>query len=156
MADSTKLDGTDIAILRTLQREGRLSVQDLSERVALSPSPCSRRLRMLEASGVITGYSAVIDEAHLGFAFSAFLSIKLERQVDDSLRQFEKAILGFPEVVDAWLMTGPRDYLLRVVTEDVASFEKFITGRLTHVPGVSSIESSIPLRRLKSGLARMI
>lgn len=147
-------DATDIAILRTLQREGRLTIQELSDRVALSPSPCGRRLKMLEASGVITGYSALIDESRLGFTFSAFLSIKLERQVDAALREFEDAIAAFPEVVDAWLMTGPRDYLLRVVTEDLGSFEHFITRKLTLVPSVSSIESSIPLRRAKSGTAR--
>ncbi|MEX0408317.1 Lrp/AsnC ligand binding domain-containing protein [Aquibium sp. LZ166] len=83
-----------------------------------------------------------------------FVSVKLDKQVDDALDAFETAIGQFREVLDCWLMTGNRDYLLRVATKDLHEFERFLVGRLTKVRGVESIESSIPLRRVKSGLAR--
>ena len=153
--NSVTLDLYDTQILRALVENGRISIQDLSDRIGLSPTPVARRLRALEKSGVITGYTALIDEAALGYEMTVFVSIQLARQVDQSLERFEAAIASFPEVVDCWLMTGNRDYLLRVVTRGLASFEAFLTGRLTKVPGVSNIESSIPLRRVKTGIARM-
>ncbi|MEM1049565.1 MAG: Lrp/AsnC family transcriptional regulator [Pseudomonadota bacterium] len=156
MTEIASLDAIDRAILHALQNDGRLSIQDLSERVGLSPSPCSRRVRLLEERGIIGGYCALIDEARIGFPVSVFVSVKLERQVDDALKTFEAAIESYPEVVDCWLMTGTRDYLLRVVTSDLAEFEAFLTSRLTRSPVVASIESSIPLRRVKAGNARSI
>ena len=152
--DSTKIDDLDRSILRELQANGRISVQELSQRVGLSPSPCARRIRQLEETGIIAGYHALIDEVEAGFAFSVFVSVKLDRQVDDTLKVFENAIRTYPEVVDCWLMTGNRDYLLRVAVRDIGEFETFLTGRLTKLPVVASIESSIPLRRVKSGISR--
>jgi len=99
---------------------------------------------------VVSGYSAIINEAALGYDVSVFVSVKLDRQIDNALSSFEIAIASFPEVVDCWLMTGSRDYLLRVVTGSMGDFEKFLVGRLTKVKGVAEIESSIPLRRVKS------
>ena len=154
MTEIANIDQTDRAILRELLANGRISVQELSQRVGLSPTPCARRIRMLEESGVITGYHALIDEAKAGYGFSVFVSVKLDRQVDDTLKEFETAIRAYPEVVDCWLMTGNRDYLLRLAVHDIAEFEHFLTGRLTKVPSVASIESSIPLRRVKSGISR--
>lgn len=156
MTDITNLDAIDRAILRELQEDGRLSIQELSERVGLSPSPCSRRVRILEDKGVIRGYCALVDEPKIGYSVSVFVSVKLEKQVDDALQAFEAAILGYPEVVDCWLMTGNRDYLLRIATSDLVEFEAFLTERFTKVPGVASIESSIPLRRVKSGISRSL
>ncbi len=129
-------------------------MQDLSQRVGLSPSPCARRINMLEQAGVIAGYHAMIDEASAGFPFAVFVSVKLDRQVDDTIREFEAAIRTYPEVVDCWLMTGNRDYLLRLAVRDTADYESFLTGKLTRIPAVASIESSIPLRRVKSGISR--
>lgn len=154
MAESTRLDAIDQAILRELQHNARISIQELSERVGLSPSPCARRVRILENAGIIAGYHAVVDEVRAGFSFSVFVSVKLDRQIDDTLREFEAAIRNYPEVVDCWLMTGNRDYLLRVAVRDIAEFEAFLTGRLTKLPAVASIESSIPLRRVKSNISR--
>ena len=151
-----KLDDRDIAILRELQRNGRATVLELSEKVCLSPSPIGRRLANLENSGYIMGYAALLDEKLLGFRFSAFVSVRLNKQADEVLTTFEAAIQRFPEVVDCWLMTGSYDYLLRVATGGLEEFESFLVGQLTKVPGVSSIESSIPLRRVKSGLARTL
>jgi Lrp/AsnC family leucine-responsive transcriptional regulator len=156
MAETARLDDFDLRILRVLRDEGRVPVQELSDRVGLSPTPVARRIRALEAAGVITGYAALIDEAAIGFPVSVFVSVKLDRQVDQALVEFERAVQGFPEVVDCWLMTGNRDYLLRVVTDGLAGFEAFLTGRLTRLPSVSSIESSIPLRRVKHGISRQV
>lgn len=154
MVNSGALDAFDIQILRELRRDGRISIQDLSERIGLSATPVARRLRQLEDQGIITGYCALIDEMKLGYEVSVFVSVQLDKQVDAALDQFEAAIQAFPEVVDCWLMTGNRDYLLRVATTGLAAFEAFLTGKLTKVPGVANIESSIPLRRVKSGVAR--
>lgn len=154
--ESTKLDPTDLRILRELQADGRLTIQMLSDRIGLSPSPVARRVRALEDRGVIKGYTAIIDEKLLGFDVSVFVSVRLDKQVDDALGAFERAIAGFPEVVDCWLMTGNRDYLLRVATSDLGEFGRFLTGKLTKTPGVALIESSIPLRRAKSGVSRTL
>ena len=156
MPVSINLDETDRRILRALQASGRLSIQELAEQVGLSASPVARRVRILEESGVLTGYAALIDEAMLGFGVSVFVSVQLDKQIDQALAKFEQAVSGFPEVVDCWLMTGNRDYLMRIATADLAEFEAFLTGRLTKVPGVANIESSIPLRRVKSGIARTL
>ena len=150
----TKCDNIDAAILRELQKDGRATLTDLSERVGLSPSPVARRLNNLEEAGFIIGYAALLDEVKLGFGVSVFVSVQLDKQVDGALATFETAVNNFPEVVDCWLMTGNRDYMLRIVTTCLADFERFLVGTLTKVQGVSSIESSIPLRRVKSGLAR--
>ena len=151
---SATFDQIDTRILRALLVDGRMSMQHLSEQVGLSPTPTAHRVRRLESVGAITGYGARIDEAALGFDISVFVSVQLDRQVDDALAAFECAILQFPEVVDCWLMTGNRDYLMRVVATNLSDFEAFLVGKLTKVEGVASIESSIPLRRVKSAYAR--
>jgi Lrp/AsnC family leucine-responsive transcriptional regulator len=149
------LDDTDRKILQELQNDARLTHQELSERIGLSPSPCARRIRRLEEGGYIKGYSARIDEAKLGFAFNVFISVRLDRQIDDRLVMFEREVRLCPQIVDCWLMTGSFDYLLRVAVRDLDEFEHFLTGRLTKLPGVASLESSIPIRRVKYLPARL-
>ena len=148
------MDAYDTAILHQLTQDGRMSVNDLSASVHLSRTPVARRLKKLEEQGIIRGYTAILDEKKLGFAFSVFVSVRLERQIDEELARFEARIEALPEVVDCWLMTGNHDYLLRAVTRDIEDFEKFLVGQLTKLGGVSSIESSIPLRCVKSGYVR--
>ncbi len=150
-----QLDDLDRRILRELQRDARLTHQELSDRVGLSPSPCARRIRRLETEGYITGYSARIDEAKLGFPFNVFISVRLDRQIDDRLVAFEKEVRLCPQFVDCWLMTGSFDYLLRISVRDLVEFEHFLTGRLTKLPGVASLESSMPIRRVKYLPARL-
>lgn len=150
----TNIDKIDRRIIQELSQNARLTTLQLSEAAGLSPTPIARRIRRLEDAGIVRGYAALIDEAALGFGVSVFVSVKLEKQVDDALETFETAIAQFQEVVDCWLMTGNRDYLLRVATRDLKEFERFLVGRLTKVRGVASIESAIPLRRVKTGLAR--
>lgn len=148
------MDKFDRKILHALQANARIPLNELAEKTGLSPTPVGRRLRHLESNGPIEGYTVLLNEAAMGFGVSVFVSVKLDRQVDEALEIFEAAIQSFPEVVDCWLMTGNRDYLLRVVTSDLVAFERFLVGRLTKIDGVSSIESSIPLRRVKTGLSR--
>ena len=148
------LDTYDHSMIHLLATDGRMPVNELAEKVNLSPTPVSRRLKRLEQDGIITGYSALIDEREMGFNFSVFVSVRLEKQIDDVLARFENAVTEMPEVVDCWLMTGNHDYLLRVVTRDIVDFERFLVGQLTRAHGVASIESSIPRRCVKSGIAR--
>ena len=155
MMKSANIDQLDRSILQMLQRNGRATINEVSETVGLSPSPVARRIRLLEEAGIITGYAAQIDEVALGYGFSVFISVKLDKQIDEALVKFEAAIRLFPEVVDCWLMTGNRDYLLRIATNGLAEFERFLVGKFTNLPGVASIESSIPLRRVKVGMARI-
>lgn len=150
MAVSAKLDAFDRAILRELQANARITNQELSERVGLSPSPCLRRLRRLEEEGYITGYTAIVDERRLGLSVAIFMSVKLERQVDSALTTFETAIAKYPEVIDCWLMTGENDYLLLVRAAGLTEYENFLTGTFTKIPGIASIQSSVSLRRVKS------
>ncbi len=113
------LDPVDLKILRHLQDDGRMSINDLAGKVGLSPSPCLRRVRILEKAGVITRYVAVLDQRAVGLPVSVFISIKLERQKEDLLDKFAKTIARWPEVLECYLMTGPRDYWLRVVVPDL-------------------------------------
>ena len=149
------VDEIDRKILRELRSDARLTQLELADRVGLSPTACTRRVRLLEQSGVISGYRARFDEATLGFGFSVFISVKLDHQVKDRLASFEAAVNRFPEVVDCWLMTGSRDYLLRIAVKDLVEFESFLIQHLTNVPGVASIESSIPIRRVKAAEYRL-
>jgi Lrp/AsnC family transcriptional regulator, leucine-responsive regulatory protein len=143
------LDATDRKILAVLQEDGRISLSDLAARVALSPSPCLRRIRRLERSGIIARYVAVLDQAKVGLPVSVFVSIKLESQRVEALERFKKAIAKWPEVLECYLMTGPRDYLLRIVVADLAAYEQFLKQKLTRIDGVSSIESSFALEQAK-------
>ncbi|MEM6650472.1 MAG: Lrp/AsnC family transcriptional regulator [Pseudomonadota bacterium] len=148
------MDRIDKAIIRALQSEGRISMLKLSDKVGLSPTPCARRLKNLEDEGIISGYHAVVDEQKTGYGFSVFVSIKLDKQIDQALKVFEDAILRYPEVVNCWLMTGNRDYLMRLAVADLSEFEYFLTSKLTKIEGIASIESSIPIRQVKSDLSR--
>lgn len=150
------IDAIDLKILKVLQGDGRLSQLELADEVGLSASPCARRVKKLEAEGFIRGYTALISEQKLGFGFNIFVSVKLDKQIDDQLVNFEESITLCPEVVDCWLMTGRFDYLLRVAVTDLNEFEQFLTRRLTKFDGVASIESSVPLRRVKESVARLV
>jgi len=144
-----ELNAIDRRILRGLQQDGRMTVQAIAERVGLSASPCLRRIRQMEEAGIISGYSAVVDQTTVGLPVSVFISIKLERQRAEELDRFGAAIAGWPEVMECYLMTGQFDFLLRVVCADLAAYEHFLRLKLTQVPGVRSIESSFSLGQVK-------
>lgn len=143
------LDVIDRRLLAILQENGRLTATELAEQVGLTTSPCLRRLRLLEQSGIIRGYSALLDQEKVGLPVSVFVSIKLERQSEEGLRRFESAVRDCPEVLDCYLMTGPRDYLLRVVAKDLADYERFVKETLTRIEGIDNIESSFALGQVK-------
>lgn len=147
------LDAIDRRLLAALQDNGRLSATELAEKVGLTTSPCLRRIRNLEEAGVIQGYSTVIDQTKVGLPVSVFVSVKLERQREDTMLRFEEAIRRSPEVVECYLMTGTRDYLLRVVARDLTGYERFLKQTLTRLDGVASIESSFALAQVKHSSA---
>ncbi|MBY0381373.1 MAG: Lrp/AsnC family transcriptional regulator [Xanthobacteraceae bacterium] len=148
-----KLDAIDRKILSILQADSRITMQDLAERVGLSVSPCHRRVKLLEERGIITRYSAMVDQKSLGLHVSVFISIKLERQKEEDLDRFAKAISNWSEVLECYLMTGNRDYLLRVVAADLASYETFLKTKLTRLNGIASIESSFALSQVKYSIS---
>ena len=143
------MDAIDRRIIAALQENARLTNQELAERVGLSPSPCLRRLRKLEADGILCGYRAQIDQQRYGLPINVFVSIRLERQTDAAIRAFEQAIQDLDEVQECYLMTGARDYLLRVVSQSLESYERFVRERLTRIEGIASIESSFAFNQVK-------
>jgi DNA-binding Lrp family transcriptional regulator len=143
------LDEIDRRILVELQRDGRLTNQDLAGRIGVSASPCWRRVRALEEAGVIKGYAALVDPAALGLNVSVFTQVSLERQEKKALQVFEAAVGEWPEIMECYLMTGDADYLLRVVVPDLAAYERFLMARLTRIRGIASIKSSFALRSVK-------
>ena len=144
-----QIDIFDRLILKELQRDGRISNVDLAKAVGLSPSPCLRRVRDLEKSGIIDRYGAILNQGAAGLPLSVFVQVTLERQVETALETFERIIAERPEVLEAYLMTGDSDYLLRIVLQDVSDYEIFLKDHLTRIPGVASIKSSFALNRVK-------
>ncbi len=147
------LDGIDRRILGLLQADARMTVERIGEAVGLSPSPCARRIRRLEAEGLIRGYVALVDQVRAGLPVSVFVSIRLERQREEELDRFAAAVTRWPEVVECYMMTGQRDFLLRIVARDLEAYETFLKQKLTRLDGVSSIESSFALAQVKHSTA---
>src|SRR5215470_6429187 len=149
----TSLDAIDRKILSLLQTDGRMTMQELADKVGLSVSPCHRRVKLLEERGVISRYVATVDQKALGLHVSVFISIKLARQKEEDLNRFARAISKWDEVLECYLMTGNRDYLLRVVAADLSSYEAFLKNKLTRLDGIASIESSFALSQVKYSIA---
>ena len=143
------LDRTDRAILQALQLDGRITNSTLAERVNLSESACLRRVRALEESGLIEGYTARINQQRAGCPVNVFVNITLDRQDEVDLRKFEEAVRKIPEVMECYLMTGDYDYTLRVVVADTADYERIHSKNLTRLPGVARIHSSFALRTVQ-------
>ncbi|MCF6220029.1 MAG: Lrp/AsnC family transcriptional regulator [Robiginitomaculum sp.] len=143
------MDAIDRKIIRALQQDARLTNQDLAARVGLSPSPCLRRVRKLEQDGIFAGYTALVDQEKFGLPINVFVNIRLEKPSTETIRAFEKAIESIDAVVECYLMTGNRDYLLRVVSSDLKSYEHLVRDRLTTIPGVLSLESSFAFGQVK-------
>ena len=148
-----ELDAIDRRILAALQENARIANTELAAAVGLSPAPCLRRVRALEEDGVIRKHVSLVNPGAVGLPVSVFVSISLERQVEEALKRFERVIRARPEVMECYLMTGDADYLLRVVCADLAAYERFVLDHLTKVPGVSSIRSSFALKQVKYSTA---
>lgn len=143
------LDSTDRRMLALLQEDGRITNQDLSQKVGLSPTPCLRRLKRLEESGVIRGYSAIVDPRAYGLPFSVFVSIRLSQQTQDNIAEFEKAVESWNEVAECYLMTGSQDYLLRVLTDGIDGYERFLKQKITRLKCIQSVESNFAMATIK-------
>lgn len=145
MSQDHPIDGYDRKILDVLARDGRLSGREVAEAIGLSLTPTLRRIRRLEAEGYILKYAAVLDEAKLIGGMTAFISVTLERQVEDVLTEFEAKVARMPEVLDGYLMSGNADYLLRAAVRSLDHYQSLL-GDLTKVRGVSRIQSSFALK----------
>jgi Lrp/AsnC family leucine-responsive transcriptional regulator len=143
------MDSKDREIIKALQRNGRLTNQDLAAQVNLSPSPCLRRTRALEEKGVIKGYTAIVDERAYGLPVTALVRIRLSSHTGDVVKLFEKKVHETEQILDCYVITGSEDYLLRVLVEDLKSYEEFVRHKLHNIPGIASIDSSFAYGVLK-------
>jgi len=143
------LDAIDRAIIRALQEDGRISNNDLAERVGLSPSPCSRRVRLLEAAGVIERYVALIDNSKIGMGMTVFARVWLTGQDEETTSGFIEAVRDLPQVVECHLMAGDTDFLLRIVAPDLEGYRRFQIEHLGRIKGVQSIKTDIPMQEIK-------
>lgn len=144
-----ELDAIARRILSALQRDARLTNVELAEEVGLSPSPCLRRVRLLEEAGVIAGYHAALNRAGIGLGLTVFVGIKVERHHDEQATAFRDAVRALPEVVSCHLVSGEADFLLQVVVPDLAGYERFLLGTLLKLPGVSDIRSNFAIQTVK-------
>jgi len=152
LADSAiiaSMDSKDRQIVSELQRNARLSNQDLASRINLSPTPTLRRVRMLEEQGILKGYTAIVDQQAWGLPITVFVRIKLERHSDETVNAFEVAINNMPEVMDCWLMTGRWDYLLHALAADLPAYEAFVREKLQRLKGIAAIDTSFAYSRVK-------
>jgi len=144
-----ELDRYDRRILEELQKDGRISNQELAERIGLSPSPCLRRVRTLEESGLIRGYRAQLDAGKLGLSLMALIHISMDRHTPERFANFEAKIAALPEVLECLLITGQdADYQLKVVVKDMDAYQVLLLEKITRIEGVSGVHSSFVLRRV--------
>jgi Lrp/AsnC family leucine-responsive transcriptional regulator len=149
MPPNPKLDRLDRRILKELQRNGGLTNQELAERVGLSPSPCSRRVKQLEDAGVIVRRVTLLDRRKLGLTLTAIIQISMDRHTPERFEIFETRIKECPEVLECYLITGQEaDYLLKVVVPDMDHYQEFLLNKITRIEGVSGVHSSFVMRRV--------
>jgi Lrp/AsnC family transcriptional regulator, leucine-responsive regulatory protein len=143
------LDSVDRKILQALQEDGRIQNVELAEKVGLSPSPCLRRVKILEESGVIERYVALLNAVQLGVGLTVFVRIWLKSQDAESIDRFTTEVQQLPEIVECHLMAGDCDFLLRVVVADLDAYRQFQGQYLTRIKGVQSVKSEIPMQKIK-------
>jgi Lrp/AsnC family transcriptional regulator, leucine-responsive regulatory protein len=146
------VDNFDLAILKVLQGDARASLQDISKRVGLSPTPCWNRIKKMEADGVIQGYTVRIDPTAIGFTETVIVQVTLESHTDETLYDFGKALEQIPEVLEAYLVSGDYDYYIRIAVKDTRDYERLLRERLYRIPGIRHSKSSFVLRTLKESL----
>jgi Lrp/AsnC family transcriptional regulator, leucine-responsive regulatory protein len=145
-----ELDKIDKIILTELQRKAIVPIADLAERAGLSASSCHRRVKLLEQAGIITGYTATLDGKLLGLANEFFVEVSLAAQTEEAFEKFEKAVQRVPEILECHLMSGQFDYLLRVAASDATDYERIHRSRISRLPGIQRIQSSLALRTVKA------
>ncbi len=144
-----ELDRYDRQILTLLQEDGRISNQDLADRIGLSPSPCLRRVRALEEAGIISGYRAVLDPKALGLSLMALIQVSMDQHTPERFEGLETAIRDIPEIMECLLITGQSaDYQLKVVVKDMDAYQELLLNRITRIPGVTGVHSSFVMRRV--------
>jgi Lrp/AsnC family leucine-responsive transcriptional regulator len=143
-------DAFDLKILEALQSEGRLSNVELANRIGLSPSPCLRRVKRLEAEGVIEGYSARINRGKIGMGVTVFVAVGLDRHREEEAERFRKVVLRLPQVVSCHAISGEADFLLEIAVADLNHYSEFVLKRLRRIPGVKSLHSSFALETMKA------
>lgn len=151
MPTQRDLDAIDGRIIAALQADGRLSNVELADRVGLSPSPCLRRVKRLEREGYIEAYRAMLGRGRVGLGFTAFVDVKIGGHANDQAEAFQDAIVAMPEVVACHLVSGAADYLLEVVVPDLEHYQRFLVGKLLHLPIVREVRSNIAIQTLKAG-----
>ena len=143
------MDRFDRRILQVLQDDGRISNQDLADRIGLSPSPCLRRVRALEEAGIVTGYRALLSAKALGYSLMALIYISMDKHTPERFEHFEKEIGKIPEILECLLVTGQdADYQIKVVVRDMDAYQELLLKRITRIQGVSGVHSSFVLRRV--------
>jgi Lrp/AsnC family leucine-responsive transcriptional regulator len=143
------IDRYDRQILEILQQDGRISNQDLADRIGLSPSPCLRRVRTLEESGLITGYRALLDAKKLGLSLMALIGISMDLHTPERFANLEAAINDIPEVLECLLITGQQsDYQLKVVVRDMDAYQDLLLNKITRIQGVTGVHTSFVLRKV--------
>lgn len=144
-----ELDRYDRRILEVLQQDGRISNQDLAERIGLSPSPCLRRVRALEENGVIAGYRAIVEAKQLGLTLLALIHISMDRHTPERFANFEDRVAALPEVLECLLITGQdADYQLKVIVRDMEAYQALLLNKITRIEGVSGVHSSFVMRKV--------
>lgn len=144
-----KLDAVDRRILTNLQEEGRITNVELANRAGITAPPCLRRVRTLEEMGVIRGYHADLDAESLGYSIIVFALVSLKSQAEEDLQAFENHIATLPEVRECYMLNGEIDFVLKIVSADLQSFQRFLTSRLTPAPNVASVKTSLVIRTSK-------
>ncbi|MFV2061658.1 MAG: Lrp/AsnC family transcriptional regulator [Gammaproteobacteria bacterium] len=146
-----KLDRYDRQILHILQQQGRVSNQDLAEKIGLSQSPCLRRVRTLEENGLILGYHAIVDAKKLGLTMMALIHISLDKHTPERFNNFESEIRAMPPVLECLLITGQdADYQLKVIVKDMEAYQQLLLGKITRIAGVTGVHSSFVMREVVS------
>ena len=143
------MDRYDRAILEVIQNDGRISNQELADKVGLSPSPCLRRLRALEERGIITGYRAIVDAKKMGLSLMAILMISMDRHTPERFANFDRIVSELPEVLECLLITGQdADYQLKVIVNDMDGYQRLLLDKITRIEGVSGVHSSFVMRQV--------
>jgi len=149
MADPIKLDRIDRHLLELLQVNGEMSNQELADTVGLSPSPCSRRVKALQDSGLIEGYRVHLNAKKLGLDLLALIQISMDRHTPERFDRFENAVRRCPEILECYLITGQSsDYVLKVIVKDMEAYQQFLLGTLTRIEGVTGVHSSFVMRKV--------
>ena len=150
MTKNIILDSASVRILQELQRDARQTVQQIAERVGLSSTPCWKRIKDMEATGVIRGYSALVDRAKVGLDLMVVVETNLSQHTEDLVQQFERAVAATPAIVRCLSTTGQADYILTVLVPGIAEYEQFLHATLFRLPGVAHVRSSIVLKEVKA------